>query len=55
MGVDPLKHKDTQVELASVQEAVSNITIGKMRMQFWRDALKDIADVRLDHAYSQYI
>ncbi|KAI0732041.1 isoprenoid synthase domain-containing protein [Fomitopsis betulina] len=34
------------VELASVQEAVSNITIGKMRMQFWRDALKDIADGR---------
>ncbi|KZT73761.1 hypothetical protein DAEQUDRAFT_742871 [Daedalea quercina L-15889] len=32
------------VELASVQEAVSNITIGKMRMQFWRDALKGIAD-----------
>lgn len=46
-SVDPLNHRDTQVELASVQEAVSNITIGKMRMQFWRDALKGIADVRL--------
>ncbi|KAH9936315.1 isoprenoid synthase domain-containing protein [Fomitopsis serialis] len=34
------------VELASVQEAVSNITLGKMRMQFWRDAVKDIADGR---------
>lgn len=36
----------SQVELASVQEAVSNTMIGKMRMQFWRDALKNIADVR---------
>ncbi|KAH9841568.1 isoprenoid synthase domain-containing protein [Rhodofomes roseus] len=34
------------VELASVQESVSNITLGKMRMQFWRDALKGIADGR---------
>lgn len=35
-----------QVELAMVQEAVSNPVIGKMRMQFWRDAVKSIADVR---------
>ncbi|KAG6831943.1 hypothetical protein H0H92_006544 [Tricholoma furcatifolium] len=30
------------VELAMVQEHVSNQTIGKMRMQFWRDAVKGI-------------
>ncbi|KAL0961155.1 hypothetical protein HGRIS_006127 [Hohenbuehelia grisea] len=30
------------VELASVQESVSNVVIGQMRMQFWRDALKNI-------------
>ncbi len=35
------------VELASVQEAVSNSIAGKMRIQFWRDAVKHIADVRL--------
>src|SRR6266576_3578313 len=29
-----------QVELAMVQENVSNVTIGAMRMQFWRDALQ---------------
>lgn len=34
------------VELASVQEAVSNPTIGRMRMQFWRDAIKGISDGR---------
>ncbi|KAI0917341.1 terpene cyclase [Taiwanofungus camphoratus] len=34
------------VELATVQEVVSNPTIGKMRMQFWRDALRGIADGR---------
>ncbi|KAG6890646.1 hypothetical protein C0995_006622 [Termitomyces sp. Mi166 len=31
-----------QVELAMVQEHVSNQTIGKMRMQFWRDTVKGI-------------
>ncbi|KAJ2969856.1 hypothetical protein NUW54_g12866 [Trametes sanguinea] len=34
------------VELASVQDNVSNSMIGKMRMQFWRDAIKNIADGR---------
>jgi len=34
------------IELASVQESVSNPTIGKMRMQFWRDAVKSISDGR---------
>ncbi|KAH9891650.1 isoprenoid synthase domain-containing protein [Cubamyces lactineus] len=34
------------VELASVQDTVSNAMIGKMRMQFWRDAIKGIADGR---------
>ncbi|KAH9854677.1 isoprenoid synthase domain-containing protein [Lenzites betulinus] len=34
------------VELASVQDTVSNSMIGKMRMQFWRDAVKNIADGR---------
>ncbi|CCM03530.1 uncharacterized protein FIBRA_05664 [Fibroporia radiculosa] len=34
------------VELATVPEAVSNPTIGKMRMQFWRDAVKAIGDGR---------
>jgi len=34
-----------QVELATVQDHVSNVTIGKMRMQFWRDAIKDIFNV----------
>ena len=38
----------SQVELATVQESVSNPTIGKMRMQFWRDAIKGISDVRLE-------
>nr|GAT60281.1 predicted protein [Mycena chlorophos] len=30
------------LELAMVQDTVSNATIGAMRMQFWRDALRDI-------------
>lgn len=32
-----------------VQDNVSNATIGKMRMQFWRDAVKEITEVRADH------
>ncbi|KAI0071696.1 hypothetical protein K474DRAFT_1686957 [Panus rudis PR-1116 ss-1] len=32
------------IELATVQESVSNNMIGKMRMQFWRDAVKSISD-----------
>ncbi|KAI0754972.1 Squalene/phytoene synthase-domain-containing protein [Daedaleopsis nitida] len=34
------------VELASIQDTVSNSMIGKMRAQFWRDAIKNIADGR---------
>ncbi|KAI0354968.1 hypothetical protein OH77DRAFT_1425581 [Trametes cingulata] len=34
------------VELASIQDSVSNSIIGKMRMQFWRDAIKGIVDGR---------
>lgn len=37
--------KALSVELATVQDHVSNTTIGKMRMQFWRDAIKDIFNV----------
>jgi NADH dehydrogenase [ubiquinone] 1 alpha subcomplex assembly factor 6 len=33
-------------ELAIVQDNVSNSIIGEMRMQFWRDAVKALADVR---------
>ncbi|KAF5369456.1 hypothetical protein D9758_002714 [Tetrapyrgos nigripes] len=32
------------VELAMIQDSVSNPTIGMMRMQFWRDAVKAISD-----------
>lgn len=35
-----------QIELATVQETVSNAIIGNMRMQFWRDAVKGISEVR---------
>lgn len=35
-----------QDELAMVQDSVSNPMIGKMRMQFWRDAVKAMSDVR---------
>jgi hypothetical protein len=35
-----------QDELAIVQDNVSNSLIGEMRMQFWRDAVKALADVR---------
>ncbi|EMD39941.1 hypothetical protein CERSUDRAFT_150748 [Gelatoporia subvermispora B] len=34
------------IELSTVQEAVSNPTLGKMRTQFWRDAVKGIQDDR---------
>ncbi|KAI0781990.1 Squalene/phytoene synthase [Abortiporus biennis] len=37
------------VELSTVQEAVSNAVIGKMRMQFWRDAIKDISNGKPPH------
>ena len=35
-----------KVELALVQDAVSSPMVGKMRMQFWRDAIKQISEVR---------
>ena len=35
-----------QDELAMVQDNVSSSIIGEMRMQFWRDAIKSLADVR---------
>jgi hypothetical protein len=35
-----------QDELAMVQDNVSNSIIGEMRMLFWRDAVKALADVR---------
>ena len=35
-----------QVELATVQDNVSDVTIGRIRMQFWRDAIKGIQAVR---------
>ncbi|KAJ3536966.1 hypothetical protein NM688_g6761 [Phlebia brevispora] len=34
------------VELATLQESISNVMIGRMRMQFWRDAVKAFADGR---------
>lgn len=37
----------SQVELAMIQDAVSNPMLGKMRMQFWRDAVKQISEVCL--------
>ena len=36
-----------QIELAMVHDQVSNEMIGKMRMQFWRDAVKGITEVRI--------
>ncbi|KDR82829.1 hypothetical protein GALMADRAFT_220830 [Galerina marginata CBS 339.88] len=38
--------KAFSVELAMVQDHVSNAMIGKMRMQFWRDAVKGISEGR---------
>jgi NADH dehydrogenase [ubiquinone] 1 alpha subcomplex assembly factor 6 len=34
-----------KVELAMIQDTVSNSMLGKMRMQFWRDAVKQMSDV----------
>ncbi|KAF5393800.1 hypothetical protein D9757_000249 [Collybiopsis confluens] len=36
--------KAFSTEIASIQDNVSNTSIGRMRMQFWRDAVKGIAD-----------
>ncbi|KAF9013285.1 isoprenoid synthase domain-containing protein [Cyathus striatus] len=38
--------KAFSVELATVQDHVSNTMIAKMRMQFWRDTIKDIQNGR---------
>uniref|UniRef100_A0A0W0F3I2 Uncharacterized protein n=1 Tax=Moniliophthora roreri TaxID=221103 RepID=A0A0W0F3I2_MONRR len=38
--------KAFSAELAMVQDAVTNSTIGAMRMQFWRDAVKSISEGR---------
>ncbi|KAF9533111.1 isoprenoid synthase domain-containing protein [Crepidotus variabilis] len=38
--------KAFSVELATIQDSVSNAAIGRMRMQFWRDAVKGISDDR---------
>jgi hypothetical protein len=35
-----------QDELAMIQDNVSSSIIGEMKMQFWRDAVKSLADVR---------
>lgn len=35
------------VELATMQDHVTNSSLGRMRMQFWRDAIKGVFDVRL--------
>ncbi|KAL7412262.1 isoprenoid synthase domain-containing protein [Mrakia frigida] len=32
------------IELASIQETVSNPAIGRMRLQFWRDAVRDLSN-----------
>lgn len=38
--------KAFQVELAMIQDHVSNASLGRMRMQFWREAIKDTAQGR---------
>ncbi|PFH54081.1 hypothetical protein AMATHDRAFT_73085 [Amanita thiersii Skay4041] len=47
--------KAFSVELAMVQDNVSNVALGKMRMQFWREALKDCAEVCITHKRSKSI
>ncbi|EKM49521.1 uncharacterized protein PHACADRAFT_166889 [Phanerochaete carnosa HHB-10118-sp] len=51
--VYPRDHRDAfyalrafYIELSTMQESVSNSIIGNMRMQFWKDALKDFSDGR---------
>lgn len=34
-----------------VKEQVSNTAIGRMRMQFWRDAIKSVYNVRFTYPY----
>jgi len=41
-----------QDELAMIQDNVSSSIIGEMRMQFWKDAVKALAEVRWLPAYS---
>lgn len=40
-----------KVELATVKENVSRTMIGQMRMQFWKDAVKGISEVRLSCSF----
>ena len=40
-----------QDELAMIQDNVSSSIIGEMRMQFWRDAVKALVDVRRPPIY----
>lgn len=37
--------RSMEVEVAMIQDNVSNSMLGKMRMQFWRDAVKQISQV----------
>jgi hypothetical protein len=37
----------TQIELAGVYDAVSSPLVGRMRMQFWRDAVASVAEARV--------
>jgi len=41
-----------QDELAMIQDNVSSSIIGEMRMQFWKDAVKGVVEVRWPPAYS---
>jgi len=34
------------IELAMIQDSISNVVIGEMRMQFWKDAVKNISEGR---------
>jgi NADH dehydrogenase [ubiquinone] 1 alpha subcomplex assembly factor 6 len=46
---------DMEVELAMIQDVVSNSMLGKMRMQFWRDIVKQISDVRATATQDEYL
>jgi hypothetical protein len=41
-----------QDELAMIQDNVSSSIIGEMRMQFWKDAVKALVEVRWPPVYS---
>lgn len=42
LSVSILRH--LQIELAMIQDSVTNVIIGEMRMQFWKDAVKSISE-----------